>query len=711
MSEEQAGAQGAEEGVGGDINKIVAIAGVVLALIVVVGIWFVVDFVDSERERDIRAWETRHSIVADSRAAAVDEWISGQFRTMRDLAENASLQLYMTEIALARAGESDLDVDEAEVAYLRNLLIATATSSGFVAPDTGPTVNANVERTGLAGLALTDPQGNILASTPNMPPSNSKLNVAIAKAAAGEAAVADLHLGIGDHPTMGFAVPVYAVQEDEGAAKAVGLVVGLRVVDGDLYRRLAQPGETLETAESYLVRVEGETVEYLSPLADGTAPLKLSLPFDPAKRAAAFVIDKPGGFAEDMVDYRNQEVLVTGRKISGVPWSLVRTVGRAEALSDSENRASTMLFVFIALIVIITVALVAVWRHGTSLRAAQAAERYRISSERFENLTKFMRVVTDGQPTAIVAVDGDGQYTFANKAAADSAGMESDDMLGKSMTAVIGPVKTKIYDRVNREVLSEFERASIVNWFEEDDGMHVVKSDHIPLRADRDYPPGVLMILDDITELTRERERRERVLKQLVETLVGVVDRRDPYSAHHSVRVAEVARAIAEEMGLEKVDVDTVDIVGNLLNLGKIVIPSELLTKTDDLTEEERQTLHDSVLTSADLIEGVEFDGHVVECLRHMQERWDGSGAQGIAGEDIQLGARIVAVANTFVSMVSARAYRAAIPIEAACTSLMGDAGSIFDRRPVSALTNYVDNRGGREQWVNFGEPPEVDAG
>ena len=59
---------------------------------------------DSERERDIRAWETRHSIVADSRAAAVDEWISEQFRTMRDLAENASLQLYMTEIALVRAG-------------------------------------------------------------------------------------------------------------------------------------------------------------------------------------------------------------------------------------------------------------------------------------------------------------------------------------------------------------------------------------------------------------------------------------------------------------------------------------------------------------------------------------------------------------------------------------------------------------------------------
>jgi HD-GYP domain-containing protein (c-di-GMP phosphodiesterase class II) len=59
--------------------------------------------------------------------------------------------------------------------------------------------------------------------------------------------------------------------------------------------------------------------------------------------------------------------------------------------------------------------------------------------------------------------------------------------------------------------------------------------------------------------------------------------------------------------------------------------------------------------------------------------------------------------------MVSARAYRAAIPIEDACNTLMEQAGAVFDRRPVSALTNYVDNRGGREQWASFGEPPEVE--
>jgi HD-GYP domain-containing protein (c-di-GMP phosphodiesterase class II) len=282
-------------------------------------------------------------------------------------------------------------------------------------------------------------------------------------------------------------------------------------------------------------------------------------------------------------------------------------------------------------------------------------------------------------------------------------------MLGKTMTSVIGPVKAKILERINREVLSESQQASEVHTFEEPDGTHIVESDHIPLRGDRDHPPGVLMVLDDVTELTRERARRERALKQLVETLVGVVDRRDPYSAHHSTRVAEVARAIAEEMDLDRVDADTVDIAGNLLNLGKILIPEEILTKTENLTDEERQTLRDSVLTSAEMVRGVEFDGPVVEILEQLNERWDGGGPRGLEQEGIQLGARIVAVANAFVGMASARAYRDAMPMVEASKVLMDQAGTVFDRRPIAALINYIENRGGGEQWSHFGEPPEAE--
>ncbi len=702
--------QAAAEGIETKVNMVVLAAAAMVAAVVVIGVVVVYFFVEAQRERDLEAWQTQLRIVADSRAAAVEEWVAEQFRALRDLAENASLQLYMTELALSRAGESELAVDEVEGAYLRNLLIATAAREGFTAPPMGPTVDANVERVGLAGLALTDPRGEVLAATPEMPPPSPRLRQAMARAAVGEAALADLHRGIGDHPTMGFAVPVYGIQDDAGAANAIGLVVGLKVVADELYQRLEQPGEILRSAETYLVRVAGEVVEYLSPLADGKPPLRRKLALDTANLAAAFVIEKPGGFGREQRNYQRHEVLVTGLELSGVPWYLVRTVGRAEALSEIEGRATAMYVVFLLIILGVTVTMIAVWRHGTSLRAAQAAENFRLAAERFENLTKFLRVVTDSQPTAIAAVDRDGRYTFANKAAADEAGIEAEDMLGKTMVSVVGPVKAKILQRVNRGVLDDSRPASTVHEFEEPDGTHIVKVAHMPLRGDRDHPPGVLMVLDDITELNRERQRRERALKQLVETLVGVVDRRDPYSAHHSARVAEVGRAIADGMGLGEDEARTVEVAGNLLNLGKILVPEELLTKTQDLSEEERRTLRESVLTSAEMVKGVEFDGPVVEMLEHLHERWDGGGPGGLREEDIQLGARILAVANAFVGMVSARAYRAAMPSDGAMENLLRDAGTVFDRRAVSALINHIDNQGGRERWEHFGDPPEVEA-
>src|SRR5690606_19236642 len=104
----------------------------------------------------------------------------------------------------------------------------------------------------------------------------------------------------------------------------------------------------------------------------------------------------------------------------------------------------------------VAIAIVAVWRHGTSVRATEAAERYRISSERFENISKFMRVVTNSQRTVIVAVDGTTTYTFANQTAADQAGISTEDMLGKTMASVMGPVKAAYFKDINAHILARF---------------------------------------------------------------------------------------------------------------------------------------------------------------------------------------------------------------------------------------------------------------
>jgi response regulator RpfG family c-di-GMP phosphodiesterase len=238
----------------------------------------------------------------------------------------------------------------------------------------------------------------------------------------------------------------------------------------------------------------------------------------------------------------------------------------------------------------------------------------------------------------------------------------------------------------------------------ENGAVRVVQTDHVPVAASRELPSSVLVVERDITEAVTERERRARTLSQIVRTLVGVVDRRDPYAANHSQRVAVLARAIAGEMGLGEREIDTAETAGNLLNLGKILVAPELLTQSRDMSEDDLRKVRQSIQTSADLLDGIEFDGPVVETLRQAQARWDGTGIPaGLAGDDILVTARIVSVANAFVGMVSRRAYREALEIDRALDAILSQAGQAFDRRVVVALINYLDNRGGRQQWTASG--------
>lgn len=703
------------------INVKALAVGIGMVGTIIAAVLFAFKFVEDERARDLQQWQVRLSIVADSRAADVNAWIEDNFSVMRELSENASLQLYMTEIAAAKTQKSDdlfASDGAAETQFLRNVLTAIADRSGFKPPVEVAEVSANIERAGVAGIGLIDADGKPVTSSPGMPPLSPAIQEAVKLALNGEPVVIDIFLGASNLPTIGFALPVYGIQEDEGA-RGIGAVVGLRVVNEDLFSKLAQPGQTTTTAETYLVRPSDTTVEYLSPLMDGTQALKRELAIDTPELDAAYAVKKPGGFGE-LRDYAGNQVLMVSRPIANIDWVLVRKIDRAEAMAETETRLNTLITVFTLIIVGVTVAIIAVWRHGSSLRATQAAENFRLSSTRFENLSKFMNLISNSQPTEIVAVDGTTTYTYANEPAAINAGIAAGDMMGKTMASVIGPIKAQVWADINKGVLELFEktddrdgaREQHINIFGDDDGgadadLQVIKSDHIPLRGDRDHPPGVLMILDDITELTRERRRSEKMLRQLINTLVSVVDRRDPFSSNHSSHVAEVAKAIAEEMAVEEENTKAVEIAGSLMNLGKIFISPDVLTKTGNLSDEERDLLMKSHLVSADLLEDVTFDGPVVSTVREMGETLDGSGPLGKTGDDFPMPARILSVANAFVGMISPRAYRDAMTFEKVSDILLEETGSKFDRKPVSALINYLENRGGKQKWAHYRERPE----
>jgi PAS domain S-box-containing protein len=675
---------------------------VVLSVAVAISIILALRFVAAERERDLQGWQNRLAIVADSRAAAVNDWVEGQFAELAGLADNAALQIYLTELvsdpnAAGRSGRS-----LAESGYLRNLLTMVAGRAGFRPRKGDPEIAANVRRNATAGIALVR-QGRIVVSTEGMPPIDGRIAEFLAAARPGSRMLLDIYRGAAGTPTMAFAVPVFAVQQRGDAARQLGWALGVREVADALYPLLEQPGTPWKTAESLLLRRNDAGIEYLSPTHAGDAPLTRTMAADTPGLAASFAVQQPGGFAASR-DYLGTEVLATARRIAAAPWTLLYKIDRSEALGDSDARLSRLTVFLLLAVALVVAALVAAWWHGSTLRAEEATARYRDLARRFETQSRMLQAVSDNQPGALFVVDDKDRFRFANRAAAARAGISVDDLMGKTLQSVFGPADAERYHDANVTALAHGERVVRVHSSGANGSTRVLQAEHVPVAADPSVlPHGVMVVEEDVTAAVAERARRERTLDALVATLVAVIDSRDPNAARHSARVAGVARAIAEEMGLDPVLAGAAETAGRLMNIGKVLVPGEVLTRAGALDERERRLVRMSIERGADLLQKVEFDGPVAETLRQIHERWDGAGGPaGLAGDQILPTAQVVAVANAFVALASPRAWRAGLPVDEAAARLAGEAGAAFDRRPLTALQNLIENRGARQEWGDF---------
>lgn len=196
--------------------------------------------------------------------------------------------------------------------------------------------------------------------------------------------------------------------------------------------------------------------------------------------------------------------------------------------------------------------------------------------------------------------------------------------------------------------------------------------------------------------IIHEREKRMHTLHQLIAMLVSLVDARDPYAAQHSACTALLAGATARALNLDTRTIETTETAARLLNIGKMDIPAELLTRTDALNDSERLVIRSSLTTSADLLSGIAFDGPVAETIRQTAEHIDGSGPRALSGSSIVLSAQIVAAANALVGMLSPRSYRAAMSFAQAQQQLIDETGTRFSPAVVTAMLEYLDTQSGR---------------
>lgn len=184
-----------------------------------------------------------------------------------------------------------------------------------------------------------------------------------------------------------------------------------------------------------------------------------------------------------------------------------------------------------------------------------------------------------------------------------------------------------------------------------------------------------------------------------IKALIKALEAKDPYTKGHSERVAELAVEIAKEMGLNADQIDIIRHMALLHDVGKIGILDTVLNKKGTLDPEEKELIQEHPVLGAKIVEEIPFLKQYAGMVRHHHERFDGTGyPDKVSGEKIPLGARIIAVADTYDAMTSDRPYRAALTKEQAISELERNAGQQHDPKVVKALLKVLERFDPREK-------------
>jgi putative nucleotidyltransferase with HDIG domain len=195
------------------------------------------------------------------------------------------------------------------------------------------------------------------------------------------------------------------------------------------------------------------------------------------------------------------------------------------------------------------------------------------------------------------------------------------------------------------------------------------------------------MLQADISKRKQTEEKLNRTLDSLrkaigmtIQVLISVVETRDPYTAGHQKRVANLARAIATEMGLSPEKIEGVRMAGFIHDIGKISIPAEILSKPTKLSKIEYVLIQEHSRSGYEILKDVESPWPLAQIVYQHHERMDGSGyPQNMKGEEIIMEARIIAVADVVESMASHRPYRPALGIDTALEEIKNNKGTLYD--------------------------------
>ena len=225
-----------------------------------------------------------------------------------------------------------------------------------------------------------------------------------------------------------------------------------------------------------------------------------------------------------------------------------------------------------------------------------------------------------------------------------------------------------------------------------------------------EFEPPEIALIEAVTRsagLALDRlwlqDERERLIRELREAMLGTaaalanaLEARDDYTAGHAREIAELAVAVGERLGMDPSELEELRFGGIFHDIGKIAVPDGILLKPEPLSDPERTLMERHTLVGQQILAPVPNMAGVGKLVRASHERWDGGGyPDGLAGEAIPLGARILSVVDAWHAMTSDRPYRKALANDVAAAELRAHEGTQFDPAAVEAFLSLLRSAGG----------------
>ncbi|MCX5797953.1 MAG: HD domain-containing protein [Proteobacteria bacterium] len=313
------------------------------------------------------------------------------------------------------------------------------------------------------------------------------------------------------------------------------------------------------------------------------------------------------------------------------------------------------------------------------------------------NMHELLNAAVEQLPVGVIIISDNDEVIFVNRAAEEIRHIQADQVIGRS---VVSCHPEKSFEKVKRalQFLRREETKTFKRMVTDTAKNRYYENTYAAVRDSNNNYIGALIISRDITDRRKLEEERKTYLQNLEErvtelkgklqdlfissmnSLVNALEAKDPYTKGHSLRVCNMAVKMAEHKYGVSPKVSDIELSSKLHDIGKVGIREAILNKPGKLTDEEFNHIKEHTIIGEAILLPIEELKSVAKAAKYHHERFDGTGyPDGLKGEEIPDTSRIIAIADTYDAMTSARPYRPAMKPEKAAEEIKKQIGTQFD--------------------------------